>query len=73
MCGEKKTADRVTFLEQHCGSITGDIVLKISASCQTVGQIQRVLLPPAEVTLSPAVKPEKKKTMRQEQTLCEAN
>ena len=57
--------DWVTFLEQHCGGVAGDIVLQVSAPCQAVGHGPRALLPSVKVALSPAVKP---KSAREEHT-----
>lgn len=50
-------ADYVTFLEQDCSSVTRDIILQISASCQPIGQTHRALLSTVKVAMCSAVKP----------------
>lgn len=46
-----------TFLEQDGGGVTGDDVLQVSATRQTVGQTHGALLPPVKVAPRSAVKP----------------
>lgn len=48
-----------TFLQQDCGGVARDVVLKIGAPRQPVGQVRDALLPTVKVALGPAVKPEK--------------